>query len=260
MANTYWQDRQAAAQAKITELKVKETEKLLEKQYLQSMRRVISEFEATYDKLVATAANGVPLTPADLYKLDRYWQMEGQLRLELEKLGNKQAQILAKKFLEEYTEIYRAIAIKDNLFFGEVDTKAAQQIINSIWCADGKSWSQRIWDNIDLLQQTLNDNLVDCVITGKPTTELKQMLTERFGVSLSNADSLVRTELAHIQTQAAQKRYTDYGIQMVEVWADADERRCEVCGKLHQKKYPVGAVMPVPAHPRCRCCIIPVVE
>lgn len=260
MANTYWQDRQAAAQAKITELKVKETEKLLEKQYLQSMRRVISEFEATYDKLVATAANGVPLTPADLYKLDRYWQMEGQLRLELEKLGNKQAQILTKKFLEEYTEIYRAIAIKDNLFFGEVDTKAAQQIINSIWCADGKSWSQRIWDNIDLLQQTLNDNLVDCVITGKPTTELKQMLTERFGVSYSNADSLVRTEMAHIQTQAAQKRYTDYGIQMVEVWADADERRCEVCGKLHQKKYPVGAVMPVPAHPRCRCCIIPVVE
>ena len=228
------------------------------------MRRVISEFEATFDKLVATAANGVPLTPADLYKLDRYWQMEGQLRLELEKLGNKQAQILAKKFLEEYTEIYRAISIKDNLFFGEVDTKAAQQIINSIWCADGKSWSQRIWDNIDLLQQTLNDNLVDCVITGKPTTELKQMLTERFGVSYSKADSLVRTELAHIQTQAAAQRYKDYGLTYYEFMGrDEHDIGCE-CKKLDGKKFlyaemVIGKNAP-PLHPRCRCCIVPVVD
>lgn len=260
MASTYWQDRQAAAQAKLTNKKIKETEQQLQKYYIKSMRRVIKDFEATYDKLIATAANGVPLTPADLYKLDNYWQMQGQLKVELEKFGNKQAQILSKKFLEEFAEIYRAIAIKNDLFFGEVDIEAAQQIINSIWCADGKSWSARIWDNIDLLQQTLNDSLVECVITGKPTTELKQMLKQRFSVSYSNADSLVRTEMAHIQTQAAQKRYTDYGIKEVEVWADEDERRCKVCGKLHKTKYPVGAVMPVPAHPRCRCCIIPVVD
>jgi SPP1 gp7 family putative phage head morphogenesis protein len=66
--------------------------------------------------------------------------------------------------------------------------------------------------------------------------------------------------MAHIQTQAAQKRYEDYGLKEVQVWADEDERRCEICGELHQKKYPIGAVMPIPAHPRCRCCIIPVVD
>ena len=44
------------------------------------------------------------------------------------------------------------------------------------------------------------------------------------------------------------------------LWADEDERRCEVCGKLHKKRYPVGANIPIPAHPRCRCCIVPVVE
>jgi SPP1 gp7 family putative phage head morphogenesis protein len=66
--------------------------------------------------------------------------------------------------------------------------------------------------------------------------------------------------MAHIQTQAAKQRYADAGLEEVEVWADKDERQCDVCGKLHQKRFPIGGNMPIPAHPRCRCCIIPVVE
>lgn len=66
--------------------------------------------------------------------------------------------------------------------------------------------------------------------------------------------------MAHIQTQAAQQRYIDYGITEVEVPEDEDERRCEVCGKLHGKRFKITETMPVPAHPRCRCCIVPVIE
>ncbi|MBQ8763134.1 MAG: minor capsid protein [Clostridia bacterium] len=90
-----------------------------------------------------------------------------------------------------------------------------------------------MWGNTEKLIETLNEELINCVATGRNTNELKQLLQERFNVSYSNADSIVRTETAHIQTQAAKQRYTDYGIQEVEVWADEDERRCEVCGKLH---------------------------
>lgn len=66
--------------------------------------------------------------------------------------------------------------------------------------------------------------------------------------------------MANIQTQAARERYRNAGVAEVEVWADYDERRCDVCGELHKKRFPVNATMPVPAHPRCRCCILPVVE
>jgi SPP1 gp7 family putative phage head morphogenesis protein len=108
--------------------------------------------------------------------------------------------------------------------------------------------------------ETLNEGLLHIVASGKKSTELKNVLQERFGVSYSMADALVRTEVAHIQTQAAKQRYQDYGVQEVEIWADKDERRCDVCGELHMKRYPVGAAVPIPAHPRCRCCIVPVVE
>ena len=79
-------------------------------------------------------------------------------------------------------------------------------------------------------------------------------------MSYRRADTVVRTEIAHIQTQAAQQRYKDYGIEEVEIWADEDERRCDVCGKLHRTKYKVGASIPIPAHPNCRCCIVPVIK
>lgn len=258
--NEYWAERQAKAQAKLTDKNIAEVEKQLMKQYQRAMKNTIASFEATYNKVLLSVADGKEPTPADLYKLDTYWQMTGQLKRELQKLGDKQAAILTKQFMTQYAEIYEAIALKDNLFFGEIDEAVAQQIINQIWCADGLSWSARVWKNIDKLQEALNDSLVECLITGKKSSDLKKLLQNQFGVSYNRADTIVRTEMAHIQTQAAKQRYVDAGVREVEVWASKDERRCDVCGALHQKRYPVNGAMPIPAHPRCRCCVLPVVE
>ena len=260
MSKNYWQDREADAMAKITERSVKETEKLLAKSYRNSAIKVIEEFEDTYNKLLNTIDAGKQPTPADLYKLDKYWKMNVRINNELRKLGEAQEKMLSRKFLEEFAEIYGAISFNDTQTFSTISEEEMVKAINSIWCADGKTWSKRIWNNIEQLTETLEAELIHSITTGKSTKQLKNLLQERFDVSFSAADSLVRTEMAHIQTRAAQQRYIDYGIDKVQVWADKDERRCEVCGKLHEKIYPINAPMPIPAHPRCRCTIIPVVE
>jgi SPP1 gp7 family putative phage head morphogenesis protein len=256
----YWADRMAKTQANLTEKSIKQTEKQLAKYYSKTMKRVIRDFESTYNKVILAIAAERQPTPADLYKLSSYWEMQGQLKQELQKLGEHQMALFSEKFEEQFFNIYEAISIPSGTAFGTISQETAHQMINQIWCADGKSWSQRIWENTEKLAEALNEELIHCVVTGKKTSELKQILQNKFGASYSQADSLARTELAHIQTQAAQKRYTDYGIAEVEVLADKDERRCEVCGKLHQKRFPINAQMPVPAHPRCRCAIIPVVD
>ena len=256
----YWQDRASKAQSVITEKKREEIEKQLVKYYSSSQKKIIGQFEKTYLKLLSDIEKGKEPTPADLYKLDSYWELQGQLKSELEKLGNKQATLLSKRFIEEYQLIYESLAIQGEPFFNTLDAVKAQQMINQIWCADGKSWSQRVWMNLDKLQEALNDNLIHCVVAGNKSSELKKILMRDFGVAYNRADTLVRTELAHIQTQASRDRYADAGVQEVEVWADKDERRCEVCGKLHKMRYPVGAQMPIPAHPNCRCVLLPVIE
>lgn len=259
MAN-YWQDRQANAQKKLTEKNIKQVERQLRKYYMQTMQQVIADFEATYEKLLNTVGADRQPTPADLYKLDKYWQMQGQMQQALEKLGSRQARALGESFVANFFDVYYSLGLEGLDAYNTIDEEMVQQMINHVWCADGKVWSQRIWDNSKKLAETLNEELISCVVSGRKTSDLKKKLQERFNVSYSAADSLVRTEMAHIQTQAAKQRYEDYGIQYVQIWADPDERRCEVCGKLHKKIYPAGAAVPIPAHPRCRCCLLPVVE
>lgn len=260
MSNNYWAERAAKTQAALTNKNIKQTEKQMRLYYQSTMKKTLDNFEKTYAKILHRISEGKQITPADLYKLDSYWQLQGQLQIELQKLGDKQAALLTKNFIKQYESIYEALAIPGEATFATLDTHTAQQMINQIWCADGKSWSQRIWTNTSRLADALNEHLIHSVATGAKPGELKKLLMEDFGVSYSRADALVRTEMAHIQTQAAQQRYKDYGIQNVQVWADEDERRCEVCGKLHETIHPINGQMPIPAHTRCRCCVIPVVE
>ena len=256
----YWEDRLAESQSKLTTKNIKATEAQLKKYYKKAMDDVIGQFEKTYQHLLSSMDEGKEPTPADLYNLDKYWQMQAQLKTKLQKLGDSSYKLMSGQFENQYKTIYESLSLPSGGAFNTITDENIKQMILQIWCADGKSWSQRIWTNTDKLQQALNDNLINCVLTGKKPTELKQMLMKDFSVSFNNADTIVRTEMAHIQTQAAMQRYRDYGITEVEILADKDERQCEVCGKLHKKRYPVGANVPIPAHPRCRCCIIPVVE
>lgn len=259
--SNYWKDRMAASQNTLSNKTTKQVEAQLKKYYAKSMNSVISSFESTYDKLLATMKAEQKPTPADLYKLDKYWKMQGQLRQELEKLGARQATALSKAFETNFFEVYHSINLEGvKKAFTSINTAGARQIINSVWCADGKSWSERVWGNVNKLQQTLNDGLIECVVTGKKTTELKKTLQERFGVSYRQADMITRTEIAHIQTEASKQRYQDYGVEKVQFWADPDERTCDQCGKMHEKIFTVGEHVPLPLHPNCRCTLIPVVD
>lgn len=256
----YWVQRAATAQDKLTTKSIKEVEAQLGKYYASTMQKILGQFELTYNKVFSSIEDGITPTPADLYKLDTYWQMQGQLKKELQKLGDKQAALLSDRFVKQFINVYEELALNDGRHFNRVNRELAEQMINQIWCADGKSWSSRIWTNTDKLQQALNDNLIECLVAGKSTNDLRQLLQDDFGVSYNNADSIVRTEMSHIQNQAARKRYEDIGAKEIEVWASEDERRCDICGKLHEKRFPIGAAVPIPAHPRCRCCILPVIE
>jgi hypothetical protein len=47
----------------------------LKKYYRAAADDVVNQFVATYDKLLTALGEGKAPTPADLYKLDKYWQM-----------------------------------------------------------------------------------------------------------------------------------------------------------------------------------------
>lgn len=254
----YWAARTAKTQEELTDKSIAQAQKQLAKYYASAQKAVIEDFVSTYEHLLLRQEMG-HVTPADLYKLGRYWAMQNQLAEELRNLGNRQAAALEKVFVQQYQAIYASLAIPSEKAFSTISKEAALQAINTIWCADGKSWSTRIWENTEALKQELNEKLIETVTAGRKPAQLKHDLQERFGVAFYCADRVVRTESAHIAAQSAQQRYIDSGITEMQVWASKDERRCDVCGKLHEKKYPVHAISPLPAHPNCRCTLIPVI-
>lgn len=263
----YWAKRQAKIQEALANKSEKKINQQLAKYYGASARRVIENFERVYNRLLAQQADGIAPTPADLYKLDAYWAFQAQLRNELQKLGEKQVSLLTKEFEIMFFEVYYSIAPEGLQAFNTIDAAAARQMINAVWLADGKDFSQRIWGNTERLIESLNEQLILTVATGKKTTDLKKQLQQRFGVSYSRANTLVRTELAHVQTVAAKQRYEDYGLKYYEILGNDDDscgNHSVDCHEMDGKKFlysemNIGVNAP-PFHPNCRCAIIPVID
>lgn len=265
--SNYWAKRLERAQTAISNVTEQEIDEQLKRYYKDAMNNVISEFEATYDKLLATIEKGQEPTPADLYKLDRYWQMQSNLNQEMQRLGDKEIALMSEKFEEQWQDVYNTFAIKSDSAFSTISTANAKQMINTSWLPDGKNFSQRVWGNTSKLTETLNEQIIHCVVTGKKTTELKNLLQERFGVSYRQAKTLVNTEIANIQTQAAAQRYKDYGLQRYEFLGREETTGCNhspSCHELNGKKFLLSemkaGVNAPPMHPNCRCCIVPVVD
>lgn len=257
---SYWENRLSRAQQAITDKTTKQINKQLQKYYKAAANRVMENFESTYNKLLSTIEAGKKPTPADLYKLQKYWELQAQTRNELQKLGEKEISLLTRHFEENYFEVYYSLNIEGLQAFNTLDKAATAQLIQSVWVGDGLTYSQRVWRNVEKLMTTLNEELINIAATGEKTTKLKHKLQERFNVSYHQANTLVRTELCHIQTEAAKRRYQDYGIKYVEVLVDDDSRTCELCKELKGKKFPINGVTPLPVHPNERCTLIPVIE
>lgn len=258
--NNYWINRVNKMQDRVRNKQEKEIERQIKKYYKNAMNKVIEDFESTYNELLTKQNENKEVAIANLYKLDKYWRMQGQLKNELEKLGDKQAKLLSRRFELAFFEVYNSLDILGDTEFTRIDREGALKLINAIWCADGLDYSQRIWKNTNKLVNRLNEGLVHCVVAGKKTSELKKVLRDEFGVSHSQASNIVQTEMSHIQNTAARQRYLDMGVKEFQVWAKKDERRCSLCGNLHLKKYSINESTPIPAHPRCRCTIIPIVD
>lgn len=264
MTANYWLKRNQHLHEVLSKKAIEDIDAQLIKYYGKAMKTVVADFERTYLKVLHAADEGREPTPADLYKLDTYWQMQGRLNEVLTKLGDKETKLLSAEFEKLWVKIYEETALKGSPTFNTSAVELAHTMLNASWLADGKTYSQRIWKNMNHLVDTLNDQLVLCVVSGKKPGELVKLLQERFGVSYRQSQTLVMTEIAHIQTEAAAERYKSYGLLQYEFLADPDEGTCEICRKLDKKRFyftemQAGVNAP-PIHPRDRCTIIPVVD
>ena len=242
----YWTERIDGQNNTLYNKTQKETDKRLAQYYQSALAKIQVELERLYDQL---AADGSLNKTVDLYRYDRFYKMRNGL-VELLTYEGVQANI---------TTSGPAIVAKTFVMPGQ-----AEQVLRSVWCADGKHWSERVWGNMAKLQDSIEQGLIDCVVTGQSKDKLVKQLQKQFGVGFNQADRIVRTELSYIQNQAAADRYIAAGFDRYRILATLDARTSEICEEQNKKVYEfakmeVGVNFP-PFHPNCRTTIVPVIK
>lgn len=133
--------------------------------------------------------------------------------------------------------------------------KAAHAIVNASF--KNATYSDRIWMYQGILKAELDSLLKTGLIQGKHPTELARHLQKRFGVSAYNANRLMTTELARVQTEAQKQSFIRNGFTQYTFLAIGTA--CEACRALNEKHFDIDKMMPgenaPPMHPNCRCSV-----
>lgn len=111
----------------------------------------------------------------------------------------------------------------------------------------------------------LNAGIIEGLTEGLMHGEGIPKLTKRIqnavqAIGRVRAETIARTETMYAVNQGTLIRYSQSGVKRVRWLTGLDERACEECEALHGKEFEIGSEPAIPAHPRCRCTVIPVIE
>jgi SPP1 gp7 family putative phage head morphogenesis protein len=148
--------------------------------------------------------------------------------------------------------------------FDRINENFVNNLIARPWAADGKNFSTRIWGAKDNLINHLDIVLVQGLMRGQSRTSIISEISDRMGVSRSDAGRLVMTETAFISSAATNDAYKTHGVEEFEFLATLDKKTSNVCREMDgiinkMSDYKIGTTAP-PLHSRCRSTTLPVVE
>lgn len=185
-------------------------------------------------------------------KINRLEMLKANIGLELvdgfNELQKYFDRILTKRTLDEFE---RQAGILGNTVGN--NEKAAHAIVNASF--HNASFSDRIWMYQDMMKAELSKLLQVGLIQGKHPRVLARHLVKLFGVRRSDAERLMQTELARVQTEAQKRSFERNGYDRYEFIAL--ETACKVCKAINGKHFRTEDMMPgenaPPMHPNCRC-------
>lgn len=126
---------------------------------------------------------------------------------------------------------------------------------------DGKTFSNRIWDNCTKLANRVRNDVQKAMINGTSTEKLARQIKKDFGSSAYQAQRLINTEVARAVSEAQDEAYNNSGVVGKVMWtATLEGNTCDECAGYDGMYFPLGDHPSLPAHPNCRCTLVPVVE
>ncbi len=222
--------------------------------------------DGRWAKQLENASARFHITRLEALQLRTQQAMEVAFGNQLDAVDKMARHILTEDYYHSIFEVQRGFNIGWDI--GQIDEKKLEKLIVKPWAADGKNFSDRIWDQKQNMIGQLHQELTWTLIQGKAPTEamkhLEQFVSGKFKNAKYAASRLVMTEQAYFHSVSQQQAFEELDVEEYEIIATLDSHTSAICqdmdGKhLSLKNYEAGVTAP-PFHPNCRSVTAPYFE
>lgn len=148
---------------------------------------------------------------------------------------------------------------------GQIDERKLQKVISKPWAADGKTFSDRVWQSKTTMVNELHQQMTRTIIQGKAPDEAIKSMTKYLQNKTKNAKynvgRLVMTEQAFISSAAQKDAFNDLDVEEFEIVATLDSHTSDICREMDGKHFPMKDFQPgvtaPPFHVWCRSTTVP---
>jgi len=203
--------------------------------------------------------------------IQRLEALQLQVQNSIETLRNKENEMLEDYLIKNYEDTYyhslyeisKGLNLKTS--FATLDKNKINQVIGKPWLKDGKTFSDRIWQDKEQLVNTLRTKITQSFITGSTLDEAVEDISKFVSDKIKNkeyvARRLLETESAAYASKAQIEAFKSIDVEKYEIVATLDLHTSEICQEMDGKVFnisdqEIGVTVP-PFHSHCRTVIAP---
>lgn len=214
-------------------------------------------------KQLENASAKYHISRLEALKIQTQQSMEKAFGNELDDIDAMARRIYTDDYYHSAYEIQRGLNVGWDV--SKVDVRRLEKLISKPWAADGKNFSDRIWQSKTSMVNELHNELVRTCILGKSPDEAIRHMTKFVDKKFSNAKMqagrLVMTEQAFFASAAQQDCFNELGVEEFEVVATLDSHTSAICQEMDEKHFPMKDYQPgvtaPPFHVWCRSTTVP---
>ena len=250
------------------QISLADAKKLLTKDELKEFKWTLAEYtqkakSGAWKKELENASARVHIKRLEALQL--------QVQNSIETLRNKENEMLEDYLIKNYEDTYyhslyeisKGLNLKTS--FATLDRNKINQVIGKPWLKDGKTFSDRIWQDKEQLINTLRTKITQSFITGSTLDEAVEDISKFVSDKIKNkeyvARRLLETESAAYASKAQIEAFKSIDVEKYEIVATLDLHTSEICQEMDGKVFnisdqEIGVTVP-PFHSHCRTVIAP---
>lgn len=201
-------EERGLAQYEISQKRIDAMATWLDEIFSEKQDKYIQEFMNVYNQMLSTLGEKQKSAPADLYKLDSYWELHKNIRESLQLFGEEINTHMNSQLRSVYIEIYEGCCPGVE----KVCTVSEQVIQKAIHRARGKASrnsEERVWMSMTILWDMLFGELMYCTIKHLSTDKLVSRLQSQFDTAKKTLKTSFSDAATFIQVRAVIKRGKD---------------------------------------------------